>query len=125
MFSTYCKKVLRNLLVDYMRTQTKKREREISIFDFSIENSLAVEDDYLVEEIEFDGEVIRIKEDALYEALSKLSEQHFKIIIYYYFLDKTDKEISEILQTPNTTAFDRRHAALNKLKKAILENDYE
>lgn len=58
MFSTYCKKVLRNLLVDYMRTQTTKREREISIFDFNIENSLAVEDDYLIEEIEFDGEVI-------------------------------------------------------------------
>lgn len=125
MFSVYCKKVLNNLLIDYMRTQSKKRENEISIFDFNIENTLAVEDDYLVEEIKFEGEVIQIKEDILYEALSKLSEQHFKIIIYYYFLDKTDKEISEILKTPNTTIFDRRHAALNKLKKAILESNYE
>lgn len=125
MFNTYCKKVLRNFLVDYMRTQTKKRESEVSIFDFNIENTLAVEDDYLIKEIEFDGEVIRIKEEALYESLSKLSEKHFKIIIYYYFLDKTDKEISEILKTPNTTVFDRRHVALNKLKKEILERDYE
>lgn len=108
-----------------MRTQTKKRESEVSIFDFNIENTLAVEDDYLIKEIEFDGEVIRIKEEALYESLSKLSEKHFKIIIYYYFLDKTDKEISEILKTPNTTVFDRRHVALNKLKKEILERDYE
>lgn len=73
----------------------------------------------LLEVVFFDGEEYQIKSDNLKEALEKLSEEKYRIIMEYYFSDKTDKEISEELRLKRTTVRNKRYSALCIIRKTL------
>lgn len=116
-FDAYCKRVLKNKLNDYKRSQKIQHSNEVSLY--VCENFLKVEDEYFVQKIDFCEEEIFIKNELLKEAMEHLSEDKFEIIICYYFFDMTDTEISKHLNLERKAVNYRRHKALEILNDFI------
>ena len=117
-----CKRVLKNKLNDYKRSQKIQHSNEVSLC--VCENFLKVEDEYFVQKIDFCEEEIFIKNELLKEAIEHLSEDKFEIIICYYFFDMTDTEISKHLNLERKAVNYRRHKALEILNDFI-SGDFE
>jgi len=118
-FDAYCKKVLKNAARDIYRRLARQAEREISLSDLS-ENGAsvaAVMDEYFAEERHFEalGFNITIKSELLAEALRLLPERQREIIMQYFFLGMTDREIGETSGEVRNTINYQRNAALKKL----------
>lgn len=73
----------------------------------------------LFEVVAFDGEEYQIEDSSLKEALEKLPEEKFRIVMEYYFSGKTDKEISEELRLKRTTVRNRRYSALCIIRRTL------
>ena len=122
-FDAFCKKVLRNEARDYLKQVARRRQREISFSELPIEemNLLSVRDKYFFEENTFDalGHIVEVASDELADALSSLPVQERTIILLSYFLDMTDREIAEIMNTARSTVTYRRTVALRMLKNQM------
>ena len=116
-FDAYCKRVLKNKLNDYKKHQRMQHSNEVSLY--VCENILKVEDEYFVQKINFYEEEIFIKNELLKEAMERLSEDKFEIIIYYYFFEMTDTAISKLLILERKAVNYRRHKALEILNEFI------
>lgn len=114
-FDAYCKKVLKNKLIDYKRSENYRRDNEVSLFYLSAKDSIATEDEYFVHIIKVDDEEYLIKNEDLHIALNNLTEDKCKIILLYYYDRMTDGEIAKFLDLPRTTVRYKRHVALDTL----------
>lgn len=118
-FDSYCKRVIKNRLRDYKRHEAWRKEHEISTNMIS-ENILSNDNtEIFLEVVFFEGEGYVIRNSSLREALEKLPEEKFRIIMEYYFSGKTDQEISEELRLKRTTVRNRRYSALCIIRKTF------
>ena len=122
-FDAYGKKVLKYAAKTIFKRLAQQAEREISLSDLPENGAgvLAVMDEYFEEERQFEalGFSVAIKSELLAEALKSLPEQQRDIIMRYYFLGMSDREIGETSNTPRNTISYQRNITLKKLKEIL------
>jgi RNA polymerase sigma factor (sigma-70 family) len=127
-FDSYCKKVLKNEARDYHREMKRRRNKEISFSALSRKEleQLSTTDIYFATEQIFNvlGDDIIVTNESVAEALRNLPEQRNRdIILLYYFLELTDREIGKKLDMIRSTVQNRRKSTLRELKKIIEEEN--
>lgn len=124
-FDCFCKKVLREEARDYIRSLKRLAEHEVSFNDLS---EIQISQFYLLDEYPSDftvfftqGEIIQVKNDRLAEAIATLSPEKQRIVLLFYFLDMTDREIGEHLNIARSTVQYKRIKSLKEIKKEMEE----
>lgn len=97
----------------------KKHEESIECFDEEREKELAVS-----AEAELDNALEISTNHALNRAMKRLSVKERQIIIMYYICEYRYSEIAEMLGMNSSTVRSKSRRALEKLRKALLE-EYE
>ena len=124
-FSGFCTKVLKNEARHIQREYARQREREMSIDDLTSQEleQTSHEDHYFNGEhsFEVDGIPVVVVGDALATAISQLSPINQELILKSYFLDMTDREISEQVGVCRQSITKRRNGALKLLRKLLAE----
>lgn len=86
---------------------------------FAFQNDSELDVPYI---LNFCGEELEFHDEFLFNSLAKLSSQRLRIVILYYCFDKTDKEISSILQIPSRRSVQyHRQQAIIQLRHWIKE----
>lgn len=116
-FDAYCKRVLKNRLIDYKREEAIKREQEISLNLVQEADLVTADNETIVVMVE-DEECI-VRDEDLLDALNRLPEEKYKIVMCYYYLGMTDKEISQKLEQKRTTVRNKRYRAIYILRKIL------
>ncbi len=130
-FDSFCKKVLREEARDYIREINRRSERFVSFSELSEEqmSQLCLTDEYPSELTRFDvqGYSVSIKDDRLAEALASLPEERRDIVLLAYFLDMTDQEIADKLNSVRSTVQYKRTSSLKEIRKRmeVLEDGKE
>ena len=65
---------------------------------------------------------IFIENEALAEALKRLTERKRELILLYFFLDKTDREIALLFDMVRQTVTYQRKSILKQLKQYLKED---
>jgi RNA polymerase sigma factor (sigma-70 family) len=115
----YIYRSLKNRIIDYQ----KKRQRTVSMENFTDrknENYLlnTVADEALPEEPDY----TRLEPELLHQAISQLRPDEQAVIIATEFEQYTFEELSEEWEVPLGTLLSRKHRALSKLYKILLNN---
>jgi RNA polymerase sigma factor (sigma-70 family) len=115
----YFYRAVRNRIIDFR----KKKQRTVSIERFTDSKN----GNYLLntirdEEITDDKEYADIDPEMLREAITRLRPDEQAIIIATEFEDHTYEELSEEWEVPLGTLLSRKHRALSKLHKILLNN---
>ena len=112
----------------WCKERDKKRAREISLdsADEDIVSSELVQYD----EYAFESYVIRevdqefhFRNESLATALCALDEVNRRIILEYFFLDMTDREIGKQMELSLHSVTMHRERSLNKLRRLLSEED--
>ena len=115
-FHNYCLTVLRNETCDIHRQYERQRAKEKFFDDLTtnelLQLSVGLEN---VPDIRMMLETheIPIYDEVLAKALQQLSQYKREIILYYFFLEKTEAEIAKI--------YNRSQQSINYQRKAILK----
>lgn len=123
-FDSYCKKVLKNELINYSKIAQRIKKYETSFSDLSIGAACTLYHDidtYFKTKFYINGKYIYINDIDLAGALTDLEESKRKIILLAYIFDMADREISEHLNLPRSTVNYRRLKALKELKHFMEE----
>jgi len=122
-FDAFCKKVLRCEARTIYRQITRLAEHEISLTEFPEDGAdlFSFVDEYGFENQQFNvfGFDVAIKNELLAEALRLLPEQRRDIILLYYFLGMSDREIGVMLNILHRTISYKRTSSLKKLRKIM------
>lgn len=129
-FDSFCKKVLREEARDYAKHIAWLSEHEVSLSELSKEQ---IERAYTLDEHPSDyalfnvhGFSIIVHNDRLAHALAGLSDEKRDILLLSYFLDMTDGEIADKLNTVRYTVQRRRVTSLKEMKRRLeVEEDGE
>ena len=128
-FGGFCTKVLKNEARHIQREYARQRERETALDALSPEEleQVSIEDQYFIREhiFEVDGLPVVIVGDSLANATSKLQPKNQEVILLSYFLDMTDREISERMGVCRQSITKRRNGALKLLRGLLMEEGYE
>lgn len=124
-FDSFCRKILREEFIDYMRLQKYRIEHEVPICEKSfryIEN-IEIWDEYPSDYFYFNvnGYNVRIENACLAKALKELSEEKRQIILLSYFLDMSDQKIADSLSGVRRTIQYKRSTSLKELKRIMEE----
>ena len=130
-FDSFCKKIIRNEVIDIRReTGIKdKRIKVISVADIEEYTDSKEEDmieqmvveSFLYHVLEYD---ISVGDESLAKALDTLKDPKLDIVLLYYFLKMKDEEIGEELNLARRTVNYHRLSALKHLKR-VLEGDWD
>ena len=128
-FNAYCKRALRNELIDACRERKRRQLREVIFSDLTPqeENQLYTNDEYFTEEEAeksfcVAGREITAKQ--LADALRRLPEVKRETVLLYYFDGLTDAEIATMLQSSRSTIQYRRTSSIELLKRYLEEKAY-
>lgn len=128
-FGGFCTKVLKNEARHIQREYARQREQEKSIEDLtSMElEQTAHEDPYFSGEhiFEVDGFPVVVVGDTLAKAISQLPPINQEVILKFYFLGMTDREISEQVGVCRQSITKRRNGSLKLLRSLLMEEGYE
>ena len=126
-FNAYCKRALRNELIDACRERKRRQLREVIFSDLTPqeERQLYTVDKYFQDEeaeprYQMAGKEITPK--LLLEAIRTLPEEKRKAIMLYYFEGMTDVEIGKMFNTSRSTIQYRRTSSFEILKKYLEEH---
>ena len=126
-FNAYCKRALRNELIDACRERKRRQLREVIFSDLTPqeERQLYTVDKYFQDEeaeprYQMAGKEITPK--LLLEAIRTLPEEKRTAILLYYFEGMTDVEIGKMFNTSRSTIQYRRTSSFEILKKYSEEN---
>ena len=128
-FGSFCIKVLKNEANAIQREKTRQRNWEVPFEELSDKRiaPIAQEDNYfandhifLVMEIP-----IVVTGDHFANAIAKLSKEKRDIILLYYFLNMSDREISERMRVVRQAISKRRSNILKELKKYMAEEGFD
>lgn len=126
-FNAYCKRALRNELIDACRERKRRQLREVIFSDLTPqeERQLYTVDKYFQDEeaeprYQMAGKEITPK--LLLEAIRTLPEEKRKAIMLYYFEGMTDVEIGKLFNTSRSTIQYRRTSSFEILKKYLEEH---
>ena len=124
-FNAYCKRTLRNELIDACRERKSRKRHEVSFADLTPheEKQLYTVDRYFVNEDEeaFCAGGLKITAKLLAEALHSLPDEKRQAVLLYYFFDMTDVEIAELMKVPRSTVQYRRTSSFELLKRYLEE----
>ena len=124
-FNAYCKRTLRNELIDACRESRSRQKHEVNFSDLAPheEKQLYTVDRYFVNEDEdaFCGGGLKITAKLLAEAMRSLPEEKRQAVLLYYFFSMTDTEIAELMKAPRSTVQYRRTSSFELLKRYLEE----
>ena len=112
----------------WCKERDKKRAREISLESGNEDkdaSELLQYDEYAFESYvirEVDQE-FRFRNESLAKALCALDEVNRRIILKYFFMDMTDREIGEQMELNLHTVTMQRERSLKKLRRLLSEED--
>ena len=115
-FHNYCLTVLQNEVCDILRQYERQRAKEKFLDDLTSEELLGISTGLeIVPDIRLSiGTMeIPIYDEVLANALQQLSQYKREIILYYFFLEKTEAEIAKM--------YNRTQQSINYQRKAILK----
>ena len=124
-FDSYAKKTIKGVARDHYRKKKQRLQREMFFSELSCEElgRLAFYDRYSFESdfIEVLGLQICVDVPELANAIKSLIEGWKEVILLYFFLRMSDREIAEHLDLTVSTVTYRRKASIKKLKKFMGE----
>ena len=124
-FDAFCKRVIKNEGKNARREISRRESHEItfSALPDAVVAQLSSTDSYDMGSATFQigKDTVTIKDAALAQAISALPEHWRNVILLFYFLDKTDKQISTALNLTPDAVYYRRKNSLSELKKALKE----
>ena len=127
-FKSLIHKAIHFEYASWCKERDKKRAREISL-ETGNEDEVASEL-FRYDEYAFESYVIRevdqefhFRNESLAKALSALDEVNRRIILEYFFLDMTDREIGEHMELNLHTVTMQRERSLKKLLRLLSEED--
>ena len=125
-FSTWFKRILYNLSIDYWRTVHRRTETEYQD-EIAIDNVKADGHDGLCYRPLSPEKLARRKEVAqvLEDAMEKLSHEHRTIIVLREVEGLSYEEIAEVMACPRGTVMSRLHHARKKLVQALQSAGYQ
>ena len=121
-FEVFCKKVLKNKARNLHRKLNTQEGREITMSSLPTENiaEQSYEDEYKFSEPALLGKAIVYLDDPpLKVALASLPPKYKEVLLLFYFMGFSDKEIGDQLGVPASTVNKRRRTALRKLKEKM------
>ena len=123
-FGAFCVKVLKNEAGYIQREYTRLRDQEKSLGELE---QTAVWDKHFMGEHVFDvqGLPVVVTGDLLADALAQLPEGKRDVILLSYFLDMTDREISDKLNIVHQTVSKRRLTTLKELREYLMKEGFE
>ena len=124
-FNAYCKRALRNELIDACRERKRRQLREVIFSDLTPqeERQLYTVDKYFQDgnEEAFCAGGLKITAKLLAEALHTLPDEKRQAVLLYYFFNMTDVEIAEAMKIPRSTVQYRRTSSFELLKRFLEE----
>lgn len=128
-FSSFCTTVLKNeaKLIEREYAHRRNHEKSLSEITAPEEGKTAVWDKYFMDETVFDvlGLPVVVTGNLLAEAISRLSQAKRDIILLFYFLGMTDREIAEHMHILHHTISKRRYASLKELRTYLSKEGME
>lgn len=125
-FNAFCKRVLKNEAINIYNERQQLLTKELTFSDLNPqeENQLfTLDKQYEGEEKQgFQVAGKKITTKLLAEALRTLPVEKRKTVLLYYFLDKSDVEIAELLEIPRSTVQYRRTSSFKRLKRFLEEH---
>lgn len=122
-FDSFCKKALKYEAYNGYREISRRRKREVSLSELPEEamEQLAVCDQYPCEQAVFQvgGDAIPVENDRLADALDALPQESRDILLMYWFLDLSDREIADRLHMARRTVNTHRRKAYQRLKELM------
>ena len=122
-FDAYCKTVLRNEAKNYLREQTRQRNRETQFSALSQYemDKLCTVDEYPSDSILFTayGCTLHIRDELVAAAFAGLPEQEQGILILHCVLELADGEIGSLVRISRSAVQRHRTKALNELQKRL------
>lgn len=124
-FAAFCVKVLKLSARKCYEEIGRRNEKEMSL-SFLCENAL----DYLITEDKYfgvphrfavNGYPVEIRDDNLGEAINQLDKVYQDILLLYYFLGFTNKEIAEMKGCSLRTLIRRKEQALRLMREVLEE----
>ena len=125
-FDAYCKTVLRNKARNLHKELTKQNHFEIPIEDLppEMEQSMQYWDKYDFSQavpLGLPEQEMRIPDPVLAAAIFQFLPRFRDVLYLAYFMQYSDKEISELLKIPVSTVTTRRRSTEDKLKEILGE----
>jgi RNA polymerase sigma factor (sigma-70 family) len=122
-FDSFCRKILREELIDYMRHQKYRLEHEVSIAEIlhSEIGTIGVCDEYPSEYFYFKVKEcdVRIENALLAKALMSLSEEKRQIVLLSYFFNMSDQKIADDFNAVRRTIQYKRTTSLKEMKRLM------
>ena len=122
-FDAYCKTVLRNEAKNYLREQTRQRNRETQFSALSQQemDKLCTVDECPSDSILFTayGCTLHIRDELVADAFASLPEQEQQILILHCVLELADGEIGGLVGMSRSAVQRHRTKALNELRKRL------
>ena len=122
-FDTFCKKILKNQVIDYENHLAYRRKHEILFSELSEQEikQLFMTDDYNLDNYQFQvmGYDIEVKDSLIAEALQSLTEKKRNVILLSYFMDMSDAEIAREMNLVRSTIHEHRKRSLEQMKKIM------
>ena len=119
-FDAYCKLVLYNEAIDYLREMQRHRDRELSFSDLpQMEmNKLCVVDHYPSDRFTFSshGYDLHIENELVADAFAGLPVQEQSILILHFVLDLPDQEVGRLVGMSRSAVQRRRAKSLTELR---------
>ncbi len=118
-FVTYCRMALRYEKINYYNERKRMAERESHMEMFSekqLETVDKIFDTYHADYFYVMGYEIGIVDGDLAQALRELSDRQLQIVLMYYFIGWTDREIGEILGLAKSTVCKWRNDTVKTLR---------
>ena len=123
-FVLFCRAALMYEKKNYYNEQRNRAERETYMEMLSLRQSEMIEkifDTYHADYFSVMGYEIGIIDGDLAQALRELPDKKIQIVLLYYFVGLSDREIGEIYGTGRTTICDQRNNAIKKLRRLMEE----
>lgn len=125
-FNAFCKRVLKNEAINIFNERQQRQAKEMTFSDLTPqeENQLYTLDQQYEGEEGQSFQVVgkKITPKLLAEALRTLPIEKRKTVLLYYFFDKSDVEIAELLEIPRSTVQYRRTSSFKRLKRFLEEH---
>lgn len=125
-FDCLAKQVVKGIIRDYQKGLKKRSKREIpfcELPDIAIEQLSAYDSLYAdINSFDVCDFEIRVLDAQLFNALKKLPVKKRNILLMFYFLGMSDKEIADCLSIDRATSYRNRIGSLEKMKKILEEN---
>src|SRR5690625_4772720 len=125
-FNAFCKRVLKNEAINIYNERRLRLTKEMSLSDLTPQE----ENQRYTKDQQYEGEKgeslqvagKKVTPKLLAEALRTLPIEKRKTVLLYYFFDKSDVEIAELLEIPRSTVQYRRTSSFKWLKRFLEEH---